>query len=129
MFSHVTVGITDVAQAKAFYGALFAPLGLVLRNETDELISYRAPDSEIPFFTAVLPVNEQPASAGNGTMVAFVAAAAEAVDTAYRGGMDAGGTCEGPPGLRPHYHAQYYGAYLRDPDGNKVHVVCHEGGS
>lgn len=129
MFSHVTVGIVDVARAKAFYGALFAPLGLVLRNETPELVSYRAPGAELPFFTAVLPIDENAASAGNGSMAAFVAPDRAAVDAAYAGGIEQGGACEGAPGLRPHYHANYYGAYLRDPDGNKVHVVCHEAAS
>jgi len=126
VFSHVTVGIADVARAKAFYNAVFEPLGLVLRNETPDLVSYRAPEGELPFFTAVLPIDEKAARAGNGTMAAFIAPDRMAVDAAYRGGIDHGGTCEGPPGLRPHYHASYYGAYLRDPDGNKVHVVCHE---
>jgi len=126
MFSHVTVGIADVARAKAFYGALFEPLGLILRNETPELVSYRAPEAELPFFTAVLPIDEKAASAGNGSMAAFTASDRAAVDAAYAGGIAQGGSCEGPPGLRPHYHANYYGAYLRDPDGNKVHVVCHE---
>ena len=126
MFSHVTVGIADVARAEAFYGALFEPLGLILRNETPELVSYRAPEAELPFFTAVLPIDEKAASAGNGSMAAFTASDRAAVDAAYAGGIAQGGSCEGPPGLRPHYHANYYGAYLRDPDGNKVHVVCHE---
>lgn len=126
MFSHVMVGIADVARAKAFYDALFAPMGLELRNLTDELVSYRAPGTELPFFTAVLPIDEQPASAGNGTMAAFVAPSREAVDAAYNGAIAQGGACEGPPGLRPHYGEDYYGAYLRDPDGNKVHVVCRE---
>lgn len=126
MFSHVTVGIADVVRAKAFYDALFRPLGLVLRNETPELVSYRAPNAELPFFTAVLPIDENEASAGNGAMTAFVAPDRTGVDAAYAGGIGHGGSCEGAPGLRPHYHANYYGAYLRDPDGNKMHVVCHE---
>ncbi len=126
MFSHVTVGIADVARAKAFYDALFGPLGLMLRNQTPELVSYRAPNAELPFYTAVLPIDEKPAVAGNGAMAAFLAPDRAAVDAAYAGGIEQGGTCEGAPGLRPHYHAHYYGAYLRDPDGNKVHVVCHE---
>jgi catechol 2,3-dioxygenase-like lactoylglutathione lyase family enzyme len=57
-------------------------------------------------------------------MVAFLAATPAAVDTAYAAGMTAGGQDDGGPGERPHYGAGYYGAYLRDPDGNKVHVVC-----
>ncbi len=56
-------------------------------------------------------------------MVAFMAPSAEAVNRAYAAGMAAGGANEGPPGLRPNYGIGYYGAYLRDPDGNKVHIA------
>lgn len=59
----------------------------------------------------------------NGGMVAFLAPSAESVDAAYHAGLAAGGSDEGPPGERVRYGAGYYGAYLRDPDGNKVHIV------
>jgi len=126
MFSHVMVGTSDVERAKAFFEAVFAPLGLEIRNYTPDLVSFRAPGTELPFLTIVKPLDGQPASAGNGTMVALLAADRAAVDAAYAAAMAGGGTCEGPPGLRPHYHDDYYGAYFRDPDGNKLHVVCHE---
>jgi lactoylglutathione lyase len=48
------------------------------------------------------------------------------VDEIHAKALELGGTCEGPPGLRPAYHAHYYGAYFRDPDGNKLCVVCHD---
>lgn len=58
-------------------------------------------------------------------MVAFAATSREDVRAAYRMALKSGGTCEGKPGLRPQYHDNYYGAYFRDPDGNKLCVACH----
>jgi lactoylglutathione lyase len=65
-------------------------------------------------------------SPGNGQMVAFLAMDRDQVDAVYRVALKNGGTDEGPPGLRPEYHASYYGAYFRDPEGNKVCVACHQ---
>jgi lactoylglutathione lyase len=59
-------------------------------------------------------------------MVALLAATRAQVDAAHALALAYGGRCEGPPGLRPQYHANYYGAYFRDPDGNKLCVACHE---
>ncbi len=58
-------------------------------------------------------------------MVALLVQSRAAVDAAHAAGLAAGGTDAGAPGLRPQYHAQYYGAYLRDPDGNKIGLACH----
>lgn len=126
MFSHVTVGTRDVNRAKAFYEAVFAPLGLVLRTHTEHWVSFCAPEHEFPFFTVLKPFDDAEPSAGNGAMTAFLAPDRAAVDAAYAAATRLAATCEGPPGLRPHYHAHYYGAYFRDPDGNKLHVVCHK---
>ena len=62
---------------------------------------------------------------GNGVTVAFEAPDRASVDRFHAAGLAQGGTDEGAPGLRPHYHPDYYGAYLRDPDGNKLCCVCH----
>lgn len=70
-----------------------------------------------------MPFDGKPATTGNGAMTAFLAPSQAAVDTAYAAGMASHGHCEGAPGPRPHYGAGYYGAYLRDPDGNKVHIA------
>jgi predicted lactoylglutathione lyase len=59
-------------------------------------------------------------------MVALLAPTREAVDRCYTVAIESGGRCEGPPGLRPQYHANYYGAYFRDPDGNKLCVCRHD---
>jgi catechol 2,3-dioxygenase-like lactoylglutathione lyase family enzyme len=71
------------------------------------------------------PLDKQAASAGNGITIGLESADRATVDAAYKAAMAAGGKDEGGPGLRPHYHANYYAAYLRDPDGTKLCIVCH----
>ena len=130
MFSHVTVGTDDLDAASAFYDAVLAPLGLRRRAVTPDggppSACWVADGSPLPRFYVYVPWDGEPARAGNGCMVAFAAPSREAVQAAHAAGLHAGGTDEGMPGPRPHYGDGYYGAYLRDPDGNKVHVV-HRG--
>lgn len=127
MFSHVTVGSNDLGAACAFYDAVLAPLGLRRRSVTPDggppSACWIAQDGPLPRFYVYAPWNGERACAGNGSMVAFVAPSREAVDVAHAAGLAAGGADEGMPGPRPRYGEGYYGAYLRDPDGNKVHVV------
>ena len=127
MFSHITVGTQDLDRACAFYDAVLIPLGLRRRTVVPDggpaAACWVAPDHALPRFYVYMPFDRQPASVGNGSMVAFLAPSAEVVVSGYAGGIAAGGTDEGPPGERPHYARGYFGAYLRDPDGNKVHLV------
>nr|WP_095011120.1 VOC family protein [Tsuneonella mangrovi] len=67
----------------------------------------------------------QAAKSGNGVHVAYIVRNRATVDAFYIAALANGGRDEGPPGLRPHYHPAYYGAYVRDPDGNKLQAVCH----
>ena len=78
-----------------------------------------------PQFWVMRPIDGKAATVGNGVTVAFEATDRAAVDALHARALEAGATDEGAPGLRPHYHADYYGAYLRDPDGNKLCIVCH----
>ncbi|TBU98323.1 lactoylglutathione lyase [Stutzerimonas kirkiae] len=130
MFSHITVGVSDLARAAAFYDAVLAPLGLRQRPVTPDggptSLCWIMPGQALPRFYAYRPFDGEPASAGNGSMVAFLAPDEAAVAAAHAAGLAAGGSDEGPPGPRPRYGAGYYGAYLRDPDGNKLHIV-HRG--
>lgn len=130
MFSHVTLGTRDLDAASAFYDAILAPLGLRRRAVTPDggppSSCWVMQDSALPRFYVYVPWNGKPARAGNGSMVAFMAPSREAVHAAHAAGLLAGGADEGLPGPRPRYGDGYYGAYLRDPDGNKVHVV-HRG--
>jgi catechol 2,3-dioxygenase-like lactoylglutathione lyase family enzyme len=130
MFSHVTVGCTDLGRAGAFYDAVLHPLGLAQRQVLPDggpaSLCWIAPGQSLPRFYVYLPFDGQPASAGNGSMVAFLAPTPAAVDAAYAAGIAASGADDGAPGPRSQYGKGYYGAYLRDPDGNKVHVVCRD---
>jgi catechol 2,3-dioxygenase-like lactoylglutathione lyase family enzyme len=127
MFSHVTVGCTDLERAARFYDAVLLPLGLKRREVVPDggppAACWVRPGQTLPRFFVFLPFDRQPASAGNGSMVAFVAPSPEAVDDAYAAGLAAGGADAGKPGPRPNYGDGYYGAYLRDPDGNKLHAA------
>ncbi|MEQ8665703.1 MAG: VOC family protein [Rhodospirillales bacterium] len=123
MFSHVTIGTNDLTRATAFYDAVFAALGHGSFAIGGNYKGYGAADGDQVWIT--LPVNGEPATAGNGSMVAFLADTRSSVDDAHGAAMANGGADEGAPGLRPHYHENYYGGYFRDPDGNKICVVCH----
>lgn len=87
--------------------------------------AWAAPGSDMPLFFIGLPFDRKPAASGNGHMTAFLAPTRKAVDRSYAAAIANGGRCDGPPGLRTQYHTHYYGAYLRDPDGNKICVCCH----
>ncbi|MBG6080615.1 VOC family protein [Rubrivivax gelatinosus] len=127
MFSHVFLGTADFERALAFYGPLMAVLGLERRFVEHERpwAGWQAPGVARPLFLLGRPYDGQPHAPGNGQMVAFLAADRATVDRAHAVALAHGGSCEGPPGLRPEYHAHYWGAYFRDPDGNKLCVACH----
>jgi catechol 2,3-dioxygenase-like lactoylglutathione lyase family enzyme len=128
MFSHVHVGVTDFTRAWRFYRAVLPLLGLQERFSEPERGwgGWQSPGRDRPLFLIGRPFDGQPANCGNGPMPAFLAADRPTVDKVHQAALAAGGTSEGEPGLRPHYHANYYGAYFRDPDGNKLCVCCHE---
>jgi catechol 2,3-dioxygenase-like lactoylglutathione lyase family enzyme len=128
MLSHVYIGITDFGRALAFYSAVLDTVGLTPKFSYPEKswAGWIKPGFARPLFLIGLPYNGEPAAPGNGQMVALLAATREAVDRCHAAALAAGGSCEGPPGLRLHYHPNYYGAYFRDPDGNKLCVCCHD---
>lgn len=128
MFSHIYISVTDFPVAHAFYAPLMAELGLRQRF-FDPAHSWAAWQQEAggrPLFIIGLPFDGGPHVAGNGQMTAFMARDRPTVDRVYHAALAAGGKDEGAPGIRPHYHANYYGAYFRDLDGNKLCVVCHD---
>jgi catechol 2,3-dioxygenase-like lactoylglutathione lyase family enzyme len=128
MFSHVTIGVSHFEAAFAFYGEIAAVLGLELkfREDARAWAGWKSPGCDRPLFIVTAPYDGNPASSGNGSMTAFIAGSRRQVDAAFETALAAGGASEGAPGLRPEYHAHYYGAYFRDPDGNKLCVCCHE---
>ena len=120
MFSHVFTSVTDFKRAFVFYSTVLAELGLELRfhEPAKPWAGWHSAGGSRPFFVICKPHNDQPHKAGNGQMVAFAADNREAVRSAYDTALRLGGLSEGEPGLRPEYHANYYGAYFRDTEGN-----------
>ena len=128
MFSHIFIGTDDFASALAFYRPVMDALGIPARfcDAQRPWAGWQTrPDDPRPLLLIGRPYDGQPHAPGNGQMVAFLAATRAVVDRAHAAALAAGGTCEGAPGLRPEYHAHYYGAYFRDPAGNKLCVACH----
>ncbi|WP_439598176.1 VOC family protein [Falsiroseomonas sp.] len=125
MFSHATLGTNDFARARAFYDALLGPLGLTRFHTAEGEAGYAANPESSPQFWLMRPIDGRPASPGNGVTLAFEAPDRATVRAFHATGLAQGGREEGAPGLRPHYHPDFYGAYLRDPDGNKLCCVCH----
>jgi len=125
MFSHVMLGVKDVARATDFYDGLMALLGHRSYIREEGWAAWRPQDSDRPLIIVSKPYDGAPASPGNGPMLALDVGARALVDSAHGYALSHGGKDEGAPGLRPQYHPNYYGAYFRDPDGNKLCVVCH----
>lgn len=128
MLSHVHVGVTDFQCAFAFYSAVMDALGFPLKFSEPEKpwAGWQPADASRPLFLIGHPYNGKVAAPGNGQMVGLLAPSRDAVEKCYAVAIANGGRSEGPPGLRPHYHPDYYGAYFRDPDGNKLCVCCHD---
>ena len=103
-------------------------LGFTLRFSEPEKAwaGWMRPGVPRPLVFISHPYNGERATPGNGQMVALRAPSRDAVDRCYARAIAKGAQSEGKPGLRPHYHANYYGAYFRDPDGNKLCVCCHD---
>lgn len=124
ILSHMTLGVSDIGRAAAFYDAVLGELGIARGKSGDGFAGWGSPHKSGFFITR--PFNGQPASVGNGVSVSFLAPSRDAVDRFHARAMAMGATDEGKPGLRLHYHANYYAAYLRDRDGNKIAAVCHD---
>lgn len=127
VISHVFIGTENFDRAFAFYSALMNELGMVLKfsDASKRMAAWHAAQSPRPLFIIGTPFDGNPAAAGNGHMVALLASSAAMVDRIHATALAAGAQCEGAPGLRPQYHAHYYGAYFRDLDGNKICICFH----
>jgi catechol 2,3-dioxygenase-like lactoylglutathione lyase family enzyme len=118
MIDHTGVSVADVAKSKAFYRAALAPLGYAALMEWESHVGFGvAPKPD--FWIGQGPPNVP------RIHVAFRAETRAQVDAFHKAALAAGGRDNGPPGLRPHYHPHYYGAFVLDPDGHNVEAVCH----
>jgi catechol 2,3-dioxygenase-like lactoylglutathione lyase family enzyme len=124
LLSHVTLGSNDLVRARAFYEPVMAALGIVQPFEIEGAIVFGERRGTRLF--VVTPFDGKAASPGNGSHLAFLAPDRGAVDAFHAAALANGGTDEGTPGLRPNYHPDYYAAYVRDLDGNKLQAVCHD---
>lgn len=128
MFSHICIGVGDFPRALAFYQPLMALLEIELRflDPDKPWAAWQSKPEPRPLLLIGKPFDGGAHHPGNGQMVALLAQTRAQVDRAHALALAQGGRCEGPPGLRVEYHPHYYGAYFRDPDGNKLCVVCHQ---
>jgi len=132
MFTYVCLGSTDLARAARFYDAVMGALGLSRCDTSQEPDwdgwlgwgSYEDGGRQETALWLCRPFDGQPATPGNGTMVALRAGSWRQVDAFHAAALAQGGSSEGAPGLRPQYNADFYAAYVRDPDGNKLAAVC-----
>jgi catechol 2,3-dioxygenase-like lactoylglutathione lyase family enzyme len=123
--SHITLGASDKAKSAVFYDAVLGTLGYVRREKPKDFpLMYQAEGDPVTIFVGE-PFDGNPVTFGNGTHVAFLAETRAQVHAFHALALQNGGTDEGAPGLRPHYAANYYAAYVRDPDGNKLQAVCY----
>ncbi|MFI4974557.1 MAG: VOC family protein [Caulobacterales bacterium] len=126
MIGYVTIGATDTEAALPFYDAVLAPIGYERAFFDDGWAGYGPKGGEQTVFVCP-PFDGQPARAGNGIMIAFLAPSTDAVHAAHAAGLAHGGSDEGAPGMRPPDGTSFYGAYLRDPTGNKL-CIFHKPG-
>lgn len=130
MIAYVTVGADDIARAKRFYSAFLPALGYGL-EQGPEGLSYALPvppgqSPVLPDFYVKPTFDGRPATAGNGSMVAFEAHSQTQVRDLHAAALAAGGSDEGLPGFRDAYGPHFYVAYLRDPQGNKIAVFSSD---
>ena len=124
MLHHVSVGVSDVARATGFYDGVLAALGY---KRVMEILPYAVGyGTDKPEFWVGLPEDRAPAAVGNGVHIGFMARSKAAVQAFHRAALAAGGTDEGAAGPRPNYGPDYYGAFVRDLDGNKLEACLAE---
>lgn len=133
MLDHMTFLVSDIGRTKAFYSAALAPLGYTLSFEGNfgaNVLGFAYPDASEPegkkmdVWFVDRPSRDGPAVT-SGCHLAWRAQTHAQVDAFYHAALEAGGQDNGAPGLRPHYHSNYYGAFVIDPEGNNIEAVCH----
>ena len=123
MIAYTIVGTNDLEKSAAFYDALLAEIGGKRAMELNDIILYAGAEGT-PFFCIAKPVNGEPATVGNGSMVSFGANGPAEVDRLHARALALGATDEGAPGPRTNKTLDFYAGYFRDPDGNKLNFFC-----
>ncbi|HEY5046811.1 MAG TPA: VOC family protein [Rhizomicrobium sp.] len=124
MIGYITIGAQDSEKSGAFYDAVLGAIGNERKFGDGSWIGYGAKGSDAHNLYVCPPHDKKPATGGNGMMIAFSAPSKDAVKAAYDAGLKAGGSDEGAPGPRPEDSKDFFGAYLRDPTGNKICVFA-----
>ena len=120
IIAHLSVPVSDVARARAFYGPVLKTVGAQeIMSHGDDVVAY---GKQFPEFWVHRPYEGEPAT-GNGWHVAFLAASREQVEDFYAAALKSGATDDGPPGPRPDYGPAYFGCFVRDLDGNKIEAM------
>jgi catechol 2,3-dioxygenase-like lactoylglutathione lyase family enzyme len=121
MFDHVKFGVSDYAASKAFFLKALEPLGVAVVSEGEPAYGVElSAGNEVSL--CLFQTGEKPAH----LHLAFIAENRRQVEAFYHAALEAGGKDNGAPGLRPHYHANYYAAFVIGPDGHNIEVVCHK---
>jgi catechol 2,3-dioxygenase-like lactoylglutathione lyase family enzyme len=121
MLHHVSIGVADVARAAQFYDRVLQELGF---KRVFEVLPYGIGyGDKQPAFWIGVPHDQRAASTGNGVHIAFNATSEEMIRAFHRAALEAGGSDDGAPGPRPDYGPDYFGAFVRDLDGNKIEAV------
>jgi catechol 2,3-dioxygenase-like lactoylglutathione lyase family enzyme len=121
MIDHISIAVRDLKTAEAFFTALLAPLGLAkLREWPEAAIGY---GKKYPEFWINCRIAMDRVTEDSGVHICLRAPDTAAVDAFHAAALKAGGTSDGAPGLRPEYHSNYYAAFVRDPDGNRIEAV------
>ena len=120
MFDHVIIDVADLERARRFYERALGPLGYELVMESDGRFAFGR-DGRPDFWIA-----DRGTGAASGVHLAFTAKDHAAVDAFHREAIAAGARDNGAPGIRPHYHATYYAAFVIDPNGHNIEAVHHE---
>lgn len=122
MIHHVSLGTNDLERSKRFYDAVLPILGIAPMAEDEGGLGY---GSGTFHFSVQTPIDGSPATVGNGTHIAFSVEDRAMVDRFYSAALANGGSDDGAPGTRPDYDANYYAAFVRDPDGHKIEAVTY----
>ncbi len=127
MLDHISLGVVNLNRARKFYDLALKPLGISMVYPVPGYgFGYGLKKGEPKFWIGLPLAKRRKAKACAGSHIAFVAANRKAVDAFYKAALKAGGKDNGKPGLRPEYHANYYGAFVHDPEGHAIEACCHK---